>query len=124
MANLQKRRMFQVMPTVAILTILSGARLMMIASGGDAHWFVHRVGHAYSVSAAFGVLALLIGLFVARPAMTKAGTLSQGMASDGASRELLAAEIAKLQRRGALSSTVATVFLVLAAAGMAVARYM
>ena len=67
---------------------------------------------------------ILIGLFVARPAMVKAGKLAQSAASDGASRERLATEMAKLQRRAGLTTGAATIMLVLAAVGMAIARYM
>ncbi|MGH7636714.1 MAG: hypothetical protein ACREOK_03600 [Gemmatimonadaceae bacterium] len=124
MANFQKRRMMTVMPIVATLTILSGLRLMWIVSAGDSRWFVRGPGHAYSVSGALAILAFLIGLFVARPAMAKAGRLGQSAASDGASKEMLAGEIAKLQKRAAMSTGIATTFLVLAAAGMAIARYL
>jgi hypothetical protein len=124
MASMQKRRMFQVMPAVAILTILSGLRLMMIVSAGDSHWFVHPVGHTFAISGAFAILAFLTGVFVARPAMVRVGKLSQSAASDGASKELIMSEVAKLQRRATMSSGIATAFLVLAVIGMAIARYM
>lgn len=124
MASFQKRRMMTVMPIVATLTILSGVRLMWIVSAGDSDWFTHRPGHTYAVSGTLALLAFLIGLFVARPAMAKAGRLAGSAASDGASREMLAAEIAKLQKRATMSTGIATTFLVLATAGMAVARYL
>ena len=124
MNNLQKRRMFTVLPIVALLTILSGARLMWIVSAGDSHWFVHRAGHTYAASGALAIIAFLTSLLVARPAMVKAGKLAQSGASDGTSKEMLAAEMARLQRRGALSTAIATTFLLLAAAGMAIARYL
>ena len=59
MGHMQKRHMFTVMPVVAILTMLSGIRLMMIVSGGDSHWFVHRAGHTYSVSGALAIIAFV-----------------------------------------------------------------
>ena len=124
MGNLQKRRMMTVMPIIATLTILSGARLMWIVSAGDPHWFRHPQGHTYAVSGALAIVAFLTGVFIARPAMAKAGKLAQSAASDGASKDMMAAEIATLQKRAALSSGVATTFLVLSAAGMAVARYL
>ena len=124
MSNLQKRRMFTVMPIVATLTILSGARLMWIVSVGDAGWFTSPPGHAYAISGALAVLAFLMGLFIGRPAMVKAGHLAQRAASDGASKELLAAEIAKLQKRAAMATGVATTMLVIATAGMSIARYL
>lgn len=124
MSHMQKRRMFTFMPVVATLTLLSGLRLMWIVSAGDSHWFTHAVGHTYAVSGALAVIAFLLGLFVGRPAMVKAGKLAQSAASDGASKERIAVEMAKLQKRAGLTTGVATIMLVLAAAGMAVARYM
>ena len=124
MASLQRRRLLQVMPGVAILTILSGARLMWIVAAGNPHWFQHRAGHTYSIAAALGIIALLTGLVYVRPTMARVGKLAQSAASDGASKELIAAEMAKLQQRIAMASGTATLFLVLAAAGMAIARYL
>lgn len=116
MGHMQRRHMFTVMPVVAILTILSGARLMMIVSAGDSHWFVHRAGHVYSVSGALAVIAFLLSLAVTRPAMVKAGKLAQSGGDP--------ATIAALQKRASLATMVAVVFLILAAAGMAIARYL
>ena len=124
MSNLQKRRMFTFMPIVATLTLLSGARLMWIVSAGDSRWFAHGPGHVYSISGALAIIAFLMGLFVGRPAMVKAGKLSQSAASDGATKDAIVAEIAKLQKRAALSTGLATILLLLATAGMAVARYL
>jgi uncharacterized membrane protein len=123
MSGLQKGRMFTFMPVVATLTILSGARLMWIVSAGSSDWFRHAVGHTYAVSGALAIIAFMIGLFVGRPAMVKAGKLAQSAASDGASKEQIAAEMAKLQKRAGLATGVATTMLVLSAAGMAIARY-
>jgi uncharacterized membrane protein len=116
MGNMQKRHLFTVMPIVAILTMLSGLRLMMIVSAGNADWFRHMPGHIYSVSGALAVIAFLASLLVARPAMLKAQKLAQ---SGGDS-----ATIQKLQQRGATVTMIAVVFLIIAAAGMAVARYL
>lgn len=123
MGGLQQRKMMTWLPLVAILTILSGARLMMIVSGGDPHWFVHRSGHTYAVSASLAIIAWLLGIFVSRPAMMKVAKLNQSAASDEPSRELIAAEIRRLQLRMMRVTKVATVLLLLAAAGMAIARY-
>jgi uncharacterized membrane protein len=124
MAGLQKRRLYSVLPIVAVLTILSGLRLMWIVSAGDAHWFVHRVGHTYAVSGAFAIIAFVLSIVVARPAAVRMGKLSQSATSDGTTRERLAAELQSLQRRMTMSTMVAVVLLILAAAGMSIARYM
>jgi uncharacterized membrane protein len=124
MTGLQKRSLYTVLPVSAVLTMLSGIRLMMIVSAGNAHWFQHRSGHTYSVSAAMGILAFILSMVVARPAAVKMGKLGQAAASDGASKQALAAEMQSLQRRMTMSTMVAVVLLILAAAGMAIARYM
>lgn len=124
MGALQQRKMFTWMPVMALLTILSGARLMMIVSGGDPHWFQHRSGHAYSVSALLAIIALLVGLVVSRPAIVKAGKLTHAAASDETSKKLIAEEVRKLQRRSYISSTLAVSLLTLSAIGMAIARYL
>ena len=124
MAGMQQRKLFVWLPAVALLTILSGLRLMMIVSGGDPHWFQHRVGHAYAVAGACAILAFLLGMLVGRPAMVKAAKLGQSAASDPTSKQLIAAEVAKLQKRSGMSSMAATILLLLAAAGMAIARYL
>jgi uncharacterized membrane protein len=116
MGNMQKRHMFTVMPIVAVLTMLSGLRLIMIVSGGNADWFRHRAGHTYSVAGSLAIIAFVLSLVVTRPAMVKAGKLAQGGGDPAA--------IATLQKRAAVTSMVAVVFLILAAAGMAVARYL
>ena len=115
MGHMQKRHMFTVMPAVAILTMLSGIRLMMIVSGGDSHWFVHRAGHTYSVAGALAIIAFVLSLVVTRPAMVKAGKLALSGGDP--------ATIGALQKRAAVATMVAVVFLILAAAGMAIARY-
>lgn len=116
MSHMQQRHMFTVMPVVAILTMLSGLRLMMIVSGGDSDWFLHRAGHTYSVAGALAVIAFILSLVVTRPAMVKAGKLAQSGGDPAA--------IAALQKRASVATMVAVVFLILSAAGMAVARYL
>lgn len=124
MANLQQRKLMTWLPVVAILVILTGVRLMMIVSGGDAHWFRHRAGHTYSVAAALAVIAFLVGITVNRPAIMKAGKLSQSATSDAPTRDAIQTEIRRLQRRSYLGSLVVTWLLIASATGMAIARYL
>ena len=126
MANLTKRRLFVVLPTVAVLTILSGLRLMMIVSGGfDRDYFVSITGKAYSLAGIAATVAFLLSVIVARPASVKIGTLSQQLASVGpADRERIAAEMKAMQDRAKASSILAMILLLFAAGGMAVARYL
>jgi uncharacterized membrane protein len=122
-ANLQQRRMFTILPIVALLTILSGIRLMMIVSAGSPQWFESPMGRTYAASGALAILSFLTAIFIGRPATTRMGKLSQSPVPDGVTKETRAAEIRSLQKRATWSTHVATGLLILAAAGMAVARY-
>lgn len=124
MANLQQRRMFTIMPIVALLVILSGIRLMMIMSSGNPQWFESAVGRTFSISSALAILSFLTGILIARPATVRMGKLSQSSNPDAASKEARDAQVRSLQKRAAWSTQVAMGLLILAAAGMAVARYM
>ena len=123
MGALQQRRLFVIMPTVAVLTILSGARLWWLVGGGW-HYFQHRSGHIFAISGIFAILSFIVGMAISRPAGVRAGALMRSAASDEASRKLIADEVAKLQYRALVSGYIAVALLVLAAAGMAVARYL
>jgi len=123
-AGLQARRMMTWLPVVAILVILSGLRLMMIVSAGNAHWFQHRAGHAYTVSGALAIIAFIIGFTVTRPSMMKAGQLAQSTASDETSKHLIQEELRRLQRRGYVGQMVVVWLLILTSVGMAIARYL
>ena len=50
-AGLQKRRLFTFLPVVALLTILSGVRLMQITSAGfSPAWFASTPGRTYAAA--------------------------------------------------------------------------
>jgi len=124
-AGLMKRRIFVFMPVVAILTILAGLRLMMIASsrfGGD--YFGSRTGMTFSIAAALALLAFIYGMAVTRPAMARVVALNQQAAADASNRERIMAEIQATQQRAAKATTVVAWMLLAAAVGMAIARYM
>ena len=125
MVNLQKRHFMTVLPIVAILTMLSGVRLMQIVSSGfSAAYFRTPTGRGFAISALLSILAFLVGITVSRPATVRIAKLQQTAASDQTSKELVQTEIKKLQSRAAMSGTIVMSLLMLAAAGMAIARYM
>lgn len=127
MAGLQQRRLDTILPVVALLTVLSGLRLLWIMSGGlDATYFAHASGLTYGLSGLVTIVAFVLGLLVARPTMFRAGELARQLATaqDDDTRVRLKAEIGRLQRRGAVAREATMWLLVLAAAGMAVARYL
>ena len=126
MATLQRRRLFVVLPTVALLTILSGLRLMQLMSNGfSAAYFQTGPGATFGAAGGAAILAFLLGITVALPTQKRMGALGAALAqaTDDAAREATRAEMGRLQRRLAVLGPVVTGLLVLAAAGMAVARY-
>src|SRR5687767_2751767 len=126
MAGLQRRRLFTVLPIVAVLTILSGLRLMWIASRGFSPvYFESGMGRTFAVSGALAIIGFLISLVVARPAMVRSGQLAASAAAmpAGPERDAIGGRIGALQRRGAISSFAAVALVTLAGVGMAVARY-
>lgn len=126
MGALQQRRLFTVLPVVALLTILSGVRLFQIVSAGFQPTYISsRPGQTFLWSGIAAVIAFLLSLVVARPAAVRAGQLGAAIASlPEEKRAGQLAELERLRRRSALASIVAMVLLTGAAAGMAVARYL
>ncbi len=125
--GLQQRKLFVLLPIVAILTILSGARLMQISSGGfSAAYFAAGPGKAFAFGAVCGILAFLIGLTLVRPAGERMAALSAQLAGarDNEERARLGAELAPIAKRMGLMSKIVTVLIILAAASMAIARYL
>ncbi|HVX88796.1 MAG TPA: hypothetical protein VG940_07720 [Gemmatimonadales bacterium] len=124
--GLVKRNYMVVMPLVAILTILSGLAMIWVTSGGHLDMYMQTPsGHTFTMAGGLGIVGFLIGMFVARPAGMKAAGLGQQMAAatDPAAKAALQAEIAALQKRNGFATTLVTVLVLAAAAGMAIARY-
>ncbi len=127
MAGLQRRRLTTVMPTVAVLTILSGLRLLQLASAGFVgDYFASGPGIAFSLGGLLGIAGFVVGMGFTRPAMARAAVLATQLpgAPDDAARATLGAEIARLRGRGARSNAVMLALLTVAAVAMAVARYL
>lgn len=126
MGEMQRRHLFTVLPTVAVLTMLSGIRLMWIASGGfDGAYFDRPSGLTYAVAGAASVVAFVFALLVARPAGVRMGQLGARMAAAAESeRTALQAEFARARRQSGVATAWAMVLLTASAIGMAVARYL
>lgn len=125
-AELERRRYFLLLPTVAVLTMLSGIRLLGITSGGfHIAYFSTAQGLAYAVGGASSLIAFTVSILVSRPSNQRAGELQASLA-DLAGEQLGAVqhEIAALRRRGGIATSIAVVTLVLSGALMAVARYL
>lgn len=126
MGALQQRRLMTVLPIVAVLTLLSGLRLLQIASGGFSPAYMESpMGQAFLWSGIAAIIAFLSSLLVTRPAMVRAERLGASIPATAESeRAARIAEIDRLRRRGARAGNVAMILLIGAAAGMAVARYL
>ena len=127
MAGLQRRKLFTVLPIAAIVTMLSGLRLMQILSNGfSSQWFELRSGRMFAAAGLASILAFVLSLVVSRPAGVRMGALmaQRQQAATDADRTRIDAELAVLRKRSSVSTVVAMVLLVFAACGMAVARYL
>ena len=126
MASLQRRRILTVMPIVATLTILSGLRLLWIDSAGfSASYFATGPGRTFSMSGLFALIAYVLAFGVARPIGARGAKIGAALSGspEPSERERLVGELDRLRRRGAIITQSAVGFGILAAAGMAVARY-
>ena len=126
MAGLQRRRVFTVQQIAAGLVLLSGLRLLMIDSAGfSGSYFATGTGRTFAISGVFAIIAAVFNFGVARPTMVRAGALAASLAasSDTSEKARLTRELDKLRKRGAIAGMLAVSFGILAASGMAVARY-
>ena len=127
MASLQRRGLPKVVSAFAGISILAGVLLLWRVSGGFGREFMgSRMGIALSTGGLAAIIAYGIGMSVVRPAMTRAGELSQGLPSIGSDSERTAqlATINALRARGAAGGKLVAYILIFATVAMAVARYL
>lgn len=125
MGAMQRRRLFIVLPVVAVLTMLSGLRLMQVASGGfSPAYFASPSGRVFAWGGVLAIAGFAFGMLVNRPIavrMAQLGAMPPPTGPQG--QEARGAERAALQRRAAVSGIVNIVLLLGAAIAMATARY-
>jgi hypothetical protein len=82
-------------------------------------------GRTFSLGGAAAIIALLLQVFVARPAGVKLGAIAAQLAGSPppSEHERLSAETDRLRRRNAIATLAAVSFGLLAASAMAIARY-
>jgi len=127
MEGLQKRRVFIIVPTAGLITILAGIRLLWIDSAGFAESYMQTgPGRTFSIGGTAAIIALLLQVFVARPAGVKLGAIAAKLAASppAPERDNLNAQAERLRRRNGIATLAAVLFGLLAASAMAVARYM
>lgn len=125
MAELQRRKLFTVLPLVALTTMLSGVRLLWIVSGGfSGSYFATGPGLTYAVSGAASIVGFLVAMFVSRPASVRLGALAPTIAGlQGEAKATAEREMQSLKSTATVGTAVAVLLLTAAAVGMAVARY-
>jgi uncharacterized membrane protein len=109
----------------AILTLLSGFSLVWIMSNGDLGAYSRGPGRVFTMAGGLATIAFLLGMMIARPMGLKMGELGGklGATTDAAEKGRLTAEMAALQKKSAIVTMLVVGLLILAACGMAVARY-
>jgi uncharacterized membrane protein len=124
--GLMARHLFTVMPTVAVLTMLSGLRLMQLTSSGfSATWFQSPGGSTYAMGGLAAIVAFVGGLLLSRPTMMKLGaTLAERAQAPADRHAAIDARIAGLRTRASIVNGTVSALLLAAAAAMAVARYL
>ncbi|HEY8831706.1 MAG TPA: hypothetical protein VIM21_04300, partial [Gemmatimonadaceae bacterium] len=126
MEGLQRRRMFIIVPTAGLLTILAGVRLLWIDSAGFAESYMQTgPGRTFSVGGTAAIIALLLQVFVSIPAGVKLGVIAAQLAASPPAneRDRLSAEAERLRRRNGMGTLGAVLFGLFAASAMAIARY-
>ena len=124
-AGLMRRRFLDVLPAVAILTVLSGFWLYWRVSAGFSEGYMRsRTGMAYGLGGVAALLALVLGLAIVRRSMLRAASISQAALASGQERDAQLATAQALRARAAAAGRIVAGLLALTAATMAVGRYL
>ena len=112
MAGLMRRRVVTLMPLFALITLVSGFWLFSRFGKG---FMASGMGKTFALGGAVALLAFVIGMAAARPAMIRAQKLAQA----GGDMQ----EVQRLRARANSLGRVVGWLLMLALAAMAIARY-
>lgn len=120
------RKLPEILATVGIVAILSGCYLYWVASGGlQSAWVHSRAGSIYSLGAVASLIAAFIGIGINIPAANRMGAIVASQHASGAPPTAEQSKILSgLALRVARGTRAVALLLGLAAATMAVARYL
>ena len=123
---LKNRRLFTIIPAIALLTMLAGLRLMMIVVAGNwSAFFATRGGATYLFGAICALAGFLIFMSISHPSLMRAIAIGPQMAQlPEAERGPLAAELGRLRARGGKAGAITALLLVATAIAMSLGRYM
>lgn len=124
-AELRRRGMFNWLPTIALITILSGLWMYMIRMQGFASWAAGREGMTLGIGAVAALVAFLLGTFVMRPNTLKAADLAAaaGPMPPGAEKDAKMALVQAHRARSGMAARAVAGLLLVAVVAMAIARY-
>ena len=124
-AGLMRRGFLNVMPIVAIITLISGLYLYWRMSGGFAIAYITSpMGLMYGLGGIAALIAFILGVGIMRPSMLRAASLAQAAtAGDPETREAALSTVGALRARAAAVGQVVAWLLGAATIAMAVARY-
>lgn len=127
MVGLRRKHFFVIQPIIATLTILSGLRLLWINSAGfGGSYFDTATGKAFGWGGLAAIIAYITSYAIAFPLNTRMGKLGPRIkdAPAGPERDRMSADMNRLRSRAATATMATLAFGILAAAAMAVARYL
>lgn len=125
MGALVKRRLFVIIPTIAVITMLAGLRLLWLMSDGfSASYLASRSGATYVIGTVAALAAFTIFMMVNHPAIGRMGMLQQQMGqTPEAERGLLMAQMNAVRSRVTMGARASALLLTVAAITMAIGRY-
>lgn len=123
---MQVRKLHRYMTSAGLLNILSGFCMVYVLAGSlGFQWFTIGMGRAIGIGALLTLVATVFGLVVNAPTAQRVAKLAASFQSAGrAPTPDEASQMQALQQRLSRAAIAVTIMLVLAAACMAVARYL
>jgi hypothetical protein len=125
MVAIQRRGVLTVIPVLALATLISGFWMYWRDSGGFGPGYMSSaMGVTFGIGGALALGAFAFGITIVMPSMRRVATLTQSVGSlPEQERAARMAEIQRLRTRGAAFARGVSLVLIVAAAAMAVARY-
>lgn len=126
MAGLAKHRFLDVLPAVALVTVLSGIDLLRRVSGGfEASYMGSSSGITYSIGGLAALVGFAIGVGIGRPTTLKTLAVGREVAgmADGPEKAARMAELGALRARGQGALRITAALLVVSTICMAIGRY-
>jgi len=120
----QTRRLPLFLNLAVVVTLISGGILFWWVSGSlSSEWLSSRFGLSLTIGGILAIVAALMGYFINAPTARRFGQLAAQSAGTAPTPDVLS-EMGRLQKRLLRATQIAAILLLLAAATMAVGRYL